>query len=363
MEDLAAAVHAMSAFSSDYSTTDASSPAEIARMFVYRAGFLLQIIWYIWTRANYGQPLRRVEKRVGRLGLRFDWQQRQGMSRIPFGFVVRLPDDFLLLHDKNIAAVLAYLFCYNSTAFTYRISTWLFKGEFLVRRLFTRQYLTFILGWCKKVEELCVKIKGAPRPAIRILRENGMDVEEDHNIYAHQVLCVTVHSGQKYIIDLTSAQYGWYDPVVPYEQYMEERVDFQIKPPSSHGTSRLSKLKSSMKADRKEISSSLMWAVERHTFHIYDEVDHALEYWFIQTFGHSTALLGLPEAGYRQQRLKVLEEAREQINRTINRLDGSWRHTVQEAAEEYRDGGLLSKVFGPEYKATLKRTRRRTTAW
>jgi hypothetical protein len=48
---------------------------------------------------------------------------------------------------------------------------------------------------------------------------------EDNAEYDHNVLEITLkHGGEKYVLDLASAQYGYYDPVVLWMPYAQARV-------------------------------------------------------------------------------------------------------------------------------------------
>jgi len=48
---------------------------------------------------------------------------------------------------------------------------------------------------------------------------------------SHEIIHVTLkHNAEQYALDISSAQYGYYEPVVPWREYMAERVR-SISPP------------------------------------------------------------------------------------------------------------------------------------
>lgn len=50
-------------------------------------------------------------------------------------------------------------------------------------------------------------------------------------IFTHLFFRVTLkHSGEVYALDLSGAQYGYYDPVAPFETYLEERARAIVAP-------------------------------------------------------------------------------------------------------------------------------------
>ena len=46
----------------------------------------------------------------------------------------------------------------------------------------------------------------------------------DNNEYDHEIMKVTLRSGEVYAIDITGAQHGYYDAVYLWDQYVQTRV-------------------------------------------------------------------------------------------------------------------------------------------
>ena len=54
----------------------------------------------------------------------------------------------------------------------------------------------------------------------------SVDIEgnEDLSFYRHELFRLTTDTGEKYAFDLTSAQHGYYEPIVPWDSYEKLRV-------------------------------------------------------------------------------------------------------------------------------------------
>ena len=57
--------------------------------------------------------------------------------------------------------------------------------------------------------------------------------------YKHSVLLVTLKTGEKWVLDVTRAQYGWTELISPWEQYRSHKVLFAVDT-KDFGTERLS---------------------------------------------------------------------------------------------------------------------------
>lgn len=55
--------------------------------------------------------------------------------------------------------------------------------------------------------------------------DGGQDLRHVH----HELFRVTTRNGEMYALDLTSAQYGYYEPIVPWDFYRSQRVAQVVK--------------------------------------------------------------------------------------------------------------------------------------
>ncbi|KAK8083962.1 hypothetical protein PG996_002743 [Apiospora saccharicola] len=78
----------------------------------------------------------------------------------------------------------------------------------------------FLSPICKKIDEVQVDVRNAHQPTTIINSSavvNGM-------LLTHRVLQVELRSGEKVVIDLTGAQFGWQEPVSHWKPWASQRV-------------------------------------------------------------------------------------------------------------------------------------------
>ena len=76
-----------------------------------------------------------------------------------------------------------------------------------------------------------IEVRPPQRP-VRMIRPMGPD---DKN-YSHEVLRVTLKSGEEYVIDVTGAQHGFHKSLYPWHQYQQIRIK-DVKRVLAFGTS------------------------------------------------------------------------------------------------------------------------------
>ena len=83
-----------------------------------------------------------------------------------------------------------------------------------------------VTGLCAEVDEVIHYTKNV---RIRLLQAYNTGTSDkplgvDTTDYAHSVIRITLKNGDKYIVDLTGAQYGWPEIVMPYEMYQQSKI-------------------------------------------------------------------------------------------------------------------------------------------
>lgn len=78
----------------------------------------------------------------------------------------------------------------------------------------------YTLGTCPDVVEVLVR----PQPPKRPMQTVRPDGPNRGNDCPHVILMVTLKDGEMYAVDVTGAQYGYYDSVYPWDQYLQTRV-------------------------------------------------------------------------------------------------------------------------------------------
>ncbi|KAF8860521.1 hypothetical protein BDZ45DRAFT_800689 [Acephala macrosclerotiorum] len=156
------------------------------RKMVYRAGDLLQEMFYVYRENMFDKGIAKIEDKNGRMKL-----YELDLDR-PIQSTLDLLEPFP--HHLLIDHVL------KDVASSYSEYTTVFKN---------------------------------PKRVLVIVLPTG---SEDKNVYRHEIVVVTLkNTEERYVIDLAGAQYGYYDPVVPYNEYFSSRVASleRISPPGS----------------------------------------------------------------------------------------------------------------------------------
>ena len=83
-----------------------------------------------------------------------------------------------------------------------------------------QQMITLLTDISSDITEFSIKVKNSKRELI-LIDVNG---NENNIDYTHKLFRNTLkYSGEVYALDLSGAQYGYYDPVTPFETYLEDR--------------------------------------------------------------------------------------------------------------------------------------------
>ncbi len=165
---------------------------------------------------------------------------------------------------------------------------------------------------------------------------------DDNSEYRHAIIKVTLRNGEEYALDISSAQYGYYQPVVPWQQYHDTRIAAveTVRPFGRHrATSRfLEKPKNGnggIKAVNEEIA---------------EVVNKEVEEWQRRNV-KVNRLIRLPEAMYKQKRDELL--------RRISRAIEDHRDALNEAGErqaEHEDMIRLARYNGQSSGFVYKRS-------
>ncbi|KAL8690945.1 MAG: hypothetical protein Q9218_003721 [Villophora microphyllina] len=162
---------------------------------VYRAGDVIQRVFYTYRERLFEIPITKVEKEHHRMYL-YEGQYADNQFLVLFPHHLFSSED-----DKNRA--LAYNACTDSTAFMH----------YLVK--------AFLEGICTSISEPTMNLPETPFRVYHVDEHRNYDTRE----YQHEVFCVTVNGGEMYAIDLSGIQYGWVETVVPWPQYLRSRLD------------------------------------------------------------------------------------------------------------------------------------------
>ncbi|TGJ82542.1 hypothetical protein E0Z10_g6229 [Xylaria hypoxylon] len=185
---------------------DTHKPICNGRIMVYRAVLLLEFIFMAMEESTYVYPLGDLQTKHGVVYLLDEDWDRVGMTgrRIFVPFPKSLTDSpdlrrALLLWGQSEEIGLSLFDLIN----------YIFKP------------------FCKSIEQVFVHPRNVLTPICYLSEERALSI----CLYRHTVLRLTLRSGEKYVIDLTGAQFGWKEILAPWLTWTSlrsARTDSQV---------------------------------------------------------------------------------------------------------------------------------------
>ena len=79
------------------------------------------------------------------------------------------------------------------------------------------------LDYCSKISEVTYRVKN---PCFRMHRVYVINQKDTLDItdFRHTILKLTLNNGEQHALDLTGAQYGWTETIMPWAPYAKSRV-------------------------------------------------------------------------------------------------------------------------------------------
>ncbi|KAL8833231.1 MAG: hypothetical protein Q9170_004395 [Blastenia crenularia] len=164
-----------------------------SRKVLYRAAETAQELFYVYREIAFDKLIVKVERKKGEMILHEGHYEE---CFVPFPAAL-FPD------EKDKKAVLAYLACGDAYGYL----------DVVLQ--------TMLEGTSSKTLEAPVKIK--PATPLKI-REFWVTGDENPVDYQHEVLIVTLKDGSRYVVDLAGAQYGYHEPIIPFNLYEESGI-------------------------------------------------------------------------------------------------------------------------------------------
>lgn len=154
----------------------------------------------------------------------------------------------------------------------------------------------------------------------------------DGTDYAHTIIRVTTMNGETYALDMAGAQYGWYEPVTPWQSYNTSRVR-EIKDVVPFGGTRVF---CKTRADNTGGQHKWVHGIKEG---FAKSVDEAVEWWQRRNIP-SSDLLRLPEHEFQKRRGSLIDTVDEflQLYKAIQESNGGF--TVREG---FKHGGYDRK--------------------
>ena len=173
---------------------------------------------------------------------------------------------------------------------------------------------------------------GAKHNLRRVVPNEGRN-RIDATDYAHTVIRVTVKNGDVYVLDMAGAQYGWHEPVIPWQLYSASRVR-GIKSVVPFGETRVF-----CKQRAQNLSEQQNW-IHSIKESFAESVDDAVAKWQMANIS-SSDLLRLPDQEFLERQASLLDavDGFMQQYKTFSESQGNYN-----ISQGFQHGGLDRKI-------------------
>ncbi|KAL9580315.1 MAG: hypothetical protein Q9212_004568 [Teloschistes hypoglaucus] len=167
-----------------------------ARKRVYRAGDTIQRIFYAYRERAFEKMFTKIEVEGDTMYM-YEGEYGEDQYLAPF------PHD-LFSREEDKWAALTFHACSDAVAFMCHILEMLLKGLYTV------------------IDEVdTMKLLNTPRKTW-IVDQNR--IVHDRTEYPHELFRVVLKTGEMYALDFSGAQHGYFDPVLPWDTYLQSRL-------------------------------------------------------------------------------------------------------------------------------------------
>ena len=205
----------------DWASHKALCNAARARKAIHRAADLAKAVSQLFLRVKYKMIIKEVKK-SGNFWLICPPSEYNG-SKCALN-----PFPAALFPDKEDAdAILEFQSCNGVLDHLHGFLKQLLTGK---SHLFTThetlKLANEVIGICSDVDEV---IYFTQNTRLRLFQayNTGLSSDKygvDATNHAHSVIRVVLKNGEKYILDLTGAQYGWQEILTPYNEYQQSKI-------------------------------------------------------------------------------------------------------------------------------------------
>ncbi|KAK4695683.1 hypothetical protein P7C71_g2118, partial [Lecanoromycetidae sp. Uapishka_2] len=166
------------------------------RRAMYRAGATAQLVFFRYLEKFETIGVTKVEKKGDDIYIYLPDADDDNPEVFPFVWKE-------CNSEEDRLTLLTYMMCGNSTGFAHVLMDIL------------------LLDTAQQVAQITHQPKAYRR---RVIAVQGDGYHVDNTDSKHCINRVTLTNGEVYAVDLTGPQYGFYDPVIPWEQYCDSRV-------------------------------------------------------------------------------------------------------------------------------------------
>ncbi|KAK4692435.1 hypothetical protein P7C71_g4767, partial [Lecanoromycetidae sp. Uapishka_2] len=178
-----------------WSTHKAQCKLAQIRQALYRAGDLAKAMFQMMRKVTWKTKFSKMEK-ASNLWIMHHPAKYTGKSfMLPFQSVM-FPE------KQDEEAILSWLSCADAVDHMHYFVKFLLKD------------------FCSEVDEISHLTKNTKLRIFQRFISGGLDGTD----YAHTVIRATLKNGEKYIMDMTGAQYRWPETITPWEQYQDVKI-------------------------------------------------------------------------------------------------------------------------------------------
>ena len=197
-----------------------------ARQTLVRAAAILQEAWYIFTRITNMWAFDRIEKE-GSMWLLHHPQELPGKS-----YLMPFPPVCIKTEEEELA-VLSFNKCVTSMHCIHGLAKPLLQGIYPCSPTDPTQVYRvggtdLAVGFTHEVSEVQCYVKNQRIRLAQVFQINGEETIDRTN-YKHAILKITLKNMEQYALDLTCAQYGWPESIMPWDAYEVSRIQSIVK--------------------------------------------------------------------------------------------------------------------------------------
>jgi hypothetical protein len=140
--------------------------------------------------------------------------------------------------------------------------------------------------------------------------------KSDNEVYSHEIWTITLKQrGESYVMYLSGAQHGYYDPVIPKSEYLQLRVIEEARSNGCH-YSRANRDRLLSTAHLTDFHKALLTMNKV----VWKSLQYANKKWEKENKLSIQEMLELPQGDFNRQKEKLLELADTLIQKYIDRL-------------------------------------------